>query len=115
MQRPKCQRCQRNLAATNYVRNGQQHFRKLCRECIKENKKQKELTNQLLLKSGYIKKKNCDRCNFISKHHSQLKIVYLDGNKLNVSRNNLRTYCLNCLAEISAMPQNKKSDLLNQC
>lgn len=112
MEHPKCNRCQQKPAATNYVRNGKQHFRKLCRDCIKENKKQKELGHQLLTKSGYVKKKNCDRCNFISKHQSQLKIVYLDGNKLNVGRNNLRTYCLNCIAEISAMPHNKRSDLI---
>lgn len=84
----------------------------MCRDCLNENKKQGELSNQLLIKSGYVKKKSCDRCSFISKHPSQLKIVYLDGNRINVGRDNLRTYCLNCLAEISAMPHNKKSDLI---
>lgn len=110
--RPKCNKCKKKPAAINYIRNDKVHYRKLCRDCLIENKKQKELPTQLLSKSGYIKKKNCDRCNFISKHQTQLKIVYLDGNKLNVSRSNLRTYCLNCLAEISVMPQNKKSDLV---
>lgn len=110
--RPKCNKCKKKNAAINYNRNGKIHYRKHCRSCLNELKKQNELPNQLLSKSGYIKKKNCDRCNFISKHHTQLKIVYLDGNKLNVGRDNLRTYCLNCLAEISVMPQNKKSDLV---
>ena len=110
--RPKCNRCKKKPAAINYTRNDKVHYRKLCRVCMNDDKKKKELSSQLLIKSGYIKKKNCDRCNFISKHHSQLKIVYLDGNNLNVSRSNLRTYCLNCLAEISALPHAKKSDLI---
>jgi len=110
--RPKCTRCKKKPAAINYKRNDKTHYRKMCRICLNGIKKEKELSNQLLTKSGYIKKKNCDRCNFISKHPSQLKIVYLDGNKLNVGRDNLRTYCLNCLAEISAMPQNKKLDII---
>lgn len=110
--RPKCIKCKKKPAAINYKRNDKTHYRKLCRSCLNEIKKGNELTNQLFIKSGYIKKKNCDRCNFISKHPSQLKIVYLDGNKLNVGRDNLRTYCLNCLAEISALPHNKKSDLI---
>jgi protein-arginine kinase activator protein McsA len=110
--RPKCCKCKKKPAAINYTRKNKVHFRKLCRTCLIENRKEKELPNQLLIKSGYIKKKSCDRCNFISKHYSQLKIIYLDGNKLNVDRANLRTYCLNCLAEISVMPQNKKLDLI---
>jgi hypothetical protein len=112
MNRPTCDKCNKNPCTVNYHRHGKIHYRKLCRKCILEKKKEKELTNQLLTKSGYKKKKNCDRCNFISKHLSQLKIVYLDGNKLNVGRDNLRTYCLNCLAEINNLPQNKKSDLI---
>lgn len=108
--RPKCNKCKTKPSAINYKRKEIIHYRKLCRSCIIELKKEKELSNQLLIKSGYIKKKNCDRCNFIGKHQSQLKIVYLDGNKLNTSRSNLRTYCLNCLAEISNL--NQKSDLI---
>jgi hypothetical protein len=110
--RPKCTRCKKQPAAVNYIRNDIKHYRKLCRLCIIEDKKNKELSNQLLNKSGYIKKKTCDRCNFVSKHQSQLKITYLDGDKLNVSRSNLRTYCLNCIAEITAMPLSKKTDLI---
>lgn len=110
--RPKCKKCKQKEAAINYIRNNITHYRQLCRNCIIENKKSKELTNQLLIKSGYVKRKNCDRCNFVSKNQNQLKIVYLDGNKMNVSRSNLRTYCLNCLAEISAMPHSKKTDLI---
>jgi hypothetical protein len=110
--RPKCNKCNKNPAAINYIRNNKTHYRKMCRICLNDIKKQNELINQLLIKSGYRKKKNCDRCNFISKHPSQLKIIYLDGNRVNVGRDNLRTYCLNCLAEISSIPQNKKIDLV---
>lgn len=112
MARPKCNKCKTNPCAVNYIRNDVTHYRQLCVDCINKNKKEKELTSQLLLKSGYSKKKVCDRCNFISKHPSQMKLVYLDGNKMNVNRENLRTFCLNCIAEITNVPQIKKSDLI---
>lgn len=108
--RPKCPKCKKNPRAINYYRKNKIHYRPTCPKCEREEKYKNSLSNQLLIKSGYIKKKNCDRCNFIGKHQSQLKIVYLDGNKLNTSRSNLRTYCLNCLAEISNL--NQKSDLI---
>lgn len=112
MSRPKCTRCKKKPAAVNYIRNEVTHYRKLCRECINVEKKDKELGNQLLIKSGYVKKKACDRCNFISKHPSQMKLIYLDGDRLNVNRMNLRTFCLNCVAEFNNLPQSKKSDLI---
>lgn len=112
MSRPKCHQCKKKPAAINYIRKDKTHYRKLCCDCIADDKKRKEIGAQLLVKSGYVKKKSCDRCTFIGKHQSQLKIVYLDGNRLNVSRSNLRTYCLNCIAEVSAMPHAKRSDLI---
>ena len=112
MSRPKCHKCKKHVAAINYIRNGKKHYRKLCPACIKQVKKDNELGNQLLLKSGYVKKKVCDRCKFISKHPSQMKLIYLDGDRLNVNRENLRTFCLNCVAEFNNLPQVKKSDLI---
>lgn len=84
----------------------------MCLSCIDEAKREKSLEHQSLLKSGYKKKNECDRCHFPAKHHSQLSIVYLDGNRLNVSRLNLRTYCANCIAEIAALPARNKGGLV---
>lgn len=79
--------------------------------CIADKNKRESVENQTLIKSGYKAKNSCDRCGFVSRHPSQLSIVFLDGNKLNVGRQNLRTYCANCVAEIVAVPE-KSSGLV---
>lgn len=112
MERPICKSCKKNACVINYQKNGKYHYRSLCRKCIANKKLKKDLANQLLVKSGYVKKKICDRCGFKSKHPSQIKLIYLDGDRLNVSRANLRSYCLNCDAEINFLPQSKQSDLV---
>jgi len=112
MTRPTCSKCNVKPCAVNYNRNGVRHYRSMCLSCIDESRQEKSLENQSLLKSGYKKKHECDRCHFQAKHHSQLSIVYLDGNKLNVSRLNLRTYCANCITEIAALPASNKGGLV---
>lgn len=107
MSRPTCSKCNVKPCAANYTRNGVKHYRSMCSGCIDATKHEKSLENQALVKSGYKKKNECDRCHFQAKHQSQLSIVYLDGNKLNVSRLNLRTYCANCISEIAALPSSK--------
>lgn len=104
MERPICQQCRTRQAAFNYVRKGKTYYRSRCLVCLadKDNLKVKE--EQALAKSGYKMSRTCDRCHFAAKHPSQLSLVYLDGNKFNVGRQNLRTYCANCVAEIVAMP-----------
>lgn len=71
-----------------------------------------DLTAQLLKKSGYKKKTVCDRCGFKSKTHKQMEIYYKDGNKLNVSLSNLRSFCANCVIELKENPAAKDRDLL---
>ena len=105
--RPKCAVCRTKPRAFNYVKEGQIHYRSRCLSCEKVKKKEQSLENQSLLRSGYLKRHECDRCHFQSKHPDQLSIVYLDGNRLNAVRTNLRTYCANCVAEITAMPKSK--------
>lgn len=107
-----CKNCRKLPRVVNYYRKGKTHYRPYCTPCGKEKKKEKELANQLLAKSGYAKKKICDRCGFNCRHPSQMRIVYLDGNKLNVSRTNLRTHCANCVIELVYNPSAKKSDLI---
>lgn len=107
MSRPICSKCHVKPCALNYNRKGVRHYRSSCLSCIAAEKHEKSLEQQSLIKSGYKKKHECDRCHFQAKHTSQLTIVYLDGNRLNVTRQNLRTYCANCISEISALPNNK--------
>ena len=95
------------LAAFNYVRQGKTYYRSKCLVCLSDKSKNQAKEAQALAKSGYTLRHECDRCHFIAKHPSQLKIVFLDGNRLNVGRQNLRTYCVNCVAEVAALPQHK--------
>lgn len=109
--RPICPICKKYPVTVNYRRKGKIHYRTMCSNCNHRAKRQKDATVQLLIKSGYIKKTVCDRCNFISKHPAQMNIVYLDGNRHNVSRTNLRTYCSNCMIELK-YSKIKKVDLV---
>jgi len=49
---------------------------------------------------GYRKKKNCDRCGFVSKSGAQILVYHIDGNLKNANLANLRSICLNCTVEI---------------
>lgn len=76
-------------------------------QCIDSAKREQSLETQTLARSGYQKRNICDRCGFNARHPSQVSIVFLDGNRLNVGRQNLRTYCANCVAEIAAVPSSR--------
>ena len=93
--------------AVNYKRNGKTYYRKVCNECSRAHKVSREKPRQLLKRSGYKIKGTCDRCGFKSKTPQQMKLVYLDSNPSNVSISNLRTYCLNCEAEMRYAPKAK--------
>ena len=105
MNKSLCNICHMHPVTVNYVRKDKTYYRKVCYYCIKKLKTQKELPKQLLKKSGYKKKTVCDRCNFKSKTPDQMKIHYKDDNNLNLSVNNLRSYCLNCITEIASDPR----------
>ena len=107
--RPTCDNCHALPCAINYRKGNKVYYRKMCVSCINKRKKDKTVQSQLLNSSGYKKKSTCDRCNFQARHHSQLSIVFLDGQLANVSRTNLRTYCANCIAELSVMPSRRNS------
>ena len=46
--------------------------------------------------NGYVKLPNCEHCNFVVIHSSQLDIDHIDGNRENNSPQNLQTLCANC-------------------
>lgn len=107
-----CENCNRHPVTVNYVRNDKTYYRKICYYCTKEKKQAKEQVKQLLKKSGYKKKAICDRCNFVSKTPEQIKIHYRDRNLYNVSSNNLRSYCINCVIEVRNNPAADKRSII---
>jgi len=49
------------------------------------------------VRSGYKKKSQCDRCNFVATNlKTQMRVYYVDGNLQNNNWSNLTTICLNC-------------------
>ena len=50
--------------------------------------------------SGYKKKSTCDRCGFLARHHTQLTVYHINGDLNDCETRNLKTICLNCIAEV---------------
>lgn len=97
--RPICKLCNKNNCAVNYKRAGTTHYRSICDECgRKKNKLKPRKPNWI--KSGYNKKPTCDLCGFRSKYISQITVYHIDGDLENISLNNLRSICLNCVEVI---------------
>ena len=96
MIRPICKKCNQNMCAINYNRNGITHYRSICDECgRKKNKLKPRKPNWT--KSSYKKKATCDVCGFKSSYPSQITVFHIDGDLENIQLNNLRSVCLNCV------------------
>jgi len=80
-----CERCNTNLKAINYKKDGRTFYRRFCDACIIEKKK---VVKPQWQQEGYKKKFKCESCGFVPKFPEQLDIV--DFNKA------YRTVCLNC-------------------
>lgn len=100
MERPLCVACNKNLAAINCYRNGQIYYRTRCDSCIRKGRKKKPAVPRWK-QAGYKKKATCDRCGFKFKLQAQSMVFHIDGNLNNTNLTNLRTICLNCVAEIN--------------
>lgn len=107
-----CNSCNKHPVAVNYTRKGKTYYRKICYYCIKAKKNSKDQAVQLLKKSGYKKKTVCDRCGFVAKTPEQIRIHFRDNNKYNVSLNNIRSYCVNCVIEVKNNPAADKRTIL---
>ena len=46
--------------------------------------------------AGYVKKTNCEKCNYTSAHPEQFNVFHIDGDLNNSSFTNLKTVCANC-------------------
>ena len=85
-----CEQCKNSLAKPNGKSiHGFTKWHKYCSTCAKAtyNKKYGYLLN---------KKTYCEDCNFIAKDSCQLDLVYVDNNKENKTKNNIKTICANC-------------------
>ena len=102
MNRPICQACNQRLCAVNYHKDGQPHYRSRCETSLRKGRglKPREPRWQ---KSGYKKKTACDRCGFKARHASQVLIMHIDGNLNNCELRNIRTVCLNCVADLKRL------------
>jgi len=100
--RPMCNVCNQRMVAVNYRKDDIVHYRSRCDRCIKQKKKIRP-PEALWKKAGYKKKPTCDRCGFRPRLTSQTLVYHMDGNMRNVSLNNLRTICLNCVEEVKRL------------
>jgi hypothetical protein len=98
--RPLCKACGKNPAAINGYHNEKLYYRSKCDPCIRRGRKIKKAVPRWE-SAGYKKKISCDRCGFKSRHHSQLAVYHVDGNLNNCDLRNLKTVCLNCVAEVT--------------
>ena len=88
--RPFCKQCKSALAKANGVtKHGFKKWHKYCSNCAKAAYNPKY---------GYLlnKKSYCEGCGFIAVDKCQLDIMYLDGNKKNKDKSNIKTLCANC-------------------
>jgi hypothetical protein len=100
--RPICPACNQRACAINCYRGDQVYYRSRCDYCIRR-KRGLKLPQARWRLAGYKKKTQCDRCGFKAKHAIQLVVMHVDGNLNNNALRNLKTVCLNCVAEIKRL------------
>lgn len=100
--RPLCKACGKNFAAINGYHNGKKYFRSRCSSCIRRDKKQPIQKPRWQL-AGYKKKPACDRCGFRARYAAQLMVYHVNGNLNDCDVRNLKTICLNCVAEVARL------------
>lgn len=100
--RPICPACNQRACAINCYRGDRVHYRSRCDYCIRRGRGIKP-PEARWKKAGYKKKNSCDRCGFRAKHATQLIVMHIDGNLNNTALRNLKTVCLNCVAELKRL------------
>lgn len=96
MTRPICPKCNKQVCAINYLKNGIYHYRSICNECGKKKIRKKPRTFNWQ-KSGYKKKTICDLCGFRSVYPTQITVYHINGDLTDISLTNLKSICLNCI------------------
>jgi hypothetical protein len=93
-----CKSCGIRPKGINYIKNNKIYYRSKCDVCARGKNK---LKLPLWKKEGYVKRKNCEICNFIAKVSEQLTVI--------TEYKKYKTICLNCQIELTV--DNKKSVL----
>lgn len=91
--RPLCV-CKQRPAAINYRKGNKVYYRRKCETCLKHGQVGYGVPQWKL--AGYVKKQQCEKCGFKSKHSEQFDVYHIDGNLENCLPNNLKTICANC-------------------
>lgn len=105
--RPFCMNCKTSLAKPNGKSvAGFQKWHKYCVDCSKA------VYNPNF---GYLveKKKYCEQCKFVAKDTCQLDVIYIDGNKKNKTKSNIKTLCANCTRLHKKMLKRSKKSILD--
>ena len=97
--RPICPNCNQRFKAVAYHKYDRIYYRSKCSHCLKKSKKLRTPRPRWET-AGYKKKPACDKCGFKAKHSSQLLVLHADGNLNNTELRNLKTVCLNCVADL---------------
>jgi hypothetical protein len=100
--RPLCKVCSKNPAAINGYHHDKIYYRSRCNACIRRDRKLKKQRPRWET-AGYKKKAACDRCGFKARHHTQLTVYHINGDLNDCEFRNLKTVCLNCIAEITRL------------
>lgn len=87
-----CKVCKKRPVAVNYYKENQVFYRSKCDHCSKKRADGRPAWQ----KSGYVKKGQCEKCGFTSKHPEQFDVYYIDGDVSNSRYTNLKTVCANC-------------------
>ena len=91
--RPLCA-CGQRPVAINYYKKGKPYYRSKCESCTRYGKPKHGIPKWK--QRGYIKKDECEKCGYKSKHAEQFNVYHIDGDLNNCSVMNLKTICANC-------------------
>jgi hypothetical protein len=97
--RPLCTICNSRFRAVAYHKYNRVYYRSKCNFCIRRKKNLKPVLPKWQ-SSGYKKKTACDRCGFQARHYTQLAVYHVNGDLNDCETRNLKTICLNCIAEV---------------
>jgi hypothetical protein len=103
--RPFCTKCNIALAKPNgKSKHGFKKWHKYCSSCANAayNPKNGHLLN---------KHNCCEECGFVPVDMCQLDIMYVDGNKKNKEKSNIKTVCANCNRLLQKKLRERKSIL----
>ena len=109
--RPLCKNCNKKPCAINYYKKGKPFYRSKCESCVRYSGPGKGTPRWQ--QYGYVKKTECEKCGYKSKHAEQFDVYHIDGRLDNCRPTNLKTVCANCQRILSKTGQRwKQGDLV---